>query len=173
MDMSWVKQALPTIATALGGPIAGLAAAFIGDKLGLPEQTVESVKAAITGASPADLIRLKEIDTEFQKYLAGLEIDLVKLDNADRDSARAREMSVRDNTPRNIAYAVTIGFFGILVYILTHGFPENNKEVLIYMLGSLSTAWTGIMAYYYGSTKGSSDKTKALTDSLVSSTVQK
>ncbi len=47
-----IKAALPTLATALGGPLAGMAAQFFASKLGLPESTVEAVKNAVSGASP-------------------------------------------------------------------------------------------------------------------------
>lgn len=162
MNLDWLVKAVPTIATALGGPLAGIAAGFVAEKLGLSDKTIEGVKASIAGATPEQFVQMKQIDADLQKYFASLDIDIFKLETADRDSARRREVEVKDNTPRILAYAITAGFFGILLYIMVRGFPADNKEVLIYMLGSLNTAWTGIMAYYYGTTKGSADKNKLL-----------
>jgi hypothetical protein len=55
---------------------------------------------------------------------------------------------------------VTIGFFGILVGMMTESF--KTSEALMLMLGSLGTAWTGIIAFYFGSSAGSQAK-----DSLI------
>lgn len=164
MDLSFLKQAIPTIATALGGPFAGLAAGFLADKLGVSDKTVKNISEVLSKASmdPVQMVQLKKIELEYAQYMANLDIDVFKAEVADRDSARQREATVKDNTPKILAYGVTVGFFGILTWVMLKGLPEGNKEVAIYMLGSLSTAWTTIMAYYYGSTKGSSDKTAAM-----------
>lgn len=164
--MTWLTKVLPTIATAIGGPLAGVAVDFVASKLNLSEKTTDSVKAAIAGATPEQLIQLKQIDVDLQKYFAELDIDIFKLETEDRDSARKREISVHDNTPKILAYGITLGFFGILVWILKHGFPIDNKDVLIYMLGSLNAAWTGAMAYYYGTTKSSNDKNKLIASAI-------
>jgi hypothetical protein len=163
-----IKHSLPTIATAMGGPLAGLAAGFVADKLGVSDKTIANISEVLTKASsdPATMLELKRIDIDLQKFFANMEVDLEKVHSEDRDSARNREVQTKDNTPKILAYVVTAGFFGILSWILFKGFPKDNTEVVIYMLGSLSTAWTGVMAYYYGTTKSSADKTTILANSL-------
>ena len=161
--MDWLKTALPTLATALGGPLAGAAASFVADKLGLSEKTVDAVKAAISGATPEQLIQMKQIDADLQKFFAGLDIDLERIAAADRASARDRESKTGDTwTPRALALFVTSGFFGVLGFLLVHGKPEVGGDALLVMLGSLGASWTAIIAYYFGSTKGSADKTALL-----------
>jgi hypothetical protein len=163
-----IKHSLPTIATAFGGPLAGLAAGFVADKLGVSDKTVANISEVLTKATtdPSTMLELKRIDTDLQKFFANLDVDLEKVHAADRDSARNREILSKDSTPKILAYVITTGFFGTLLWTLIYGFPQDSQEVVIYMLGSLSTAWTGIMAYYYGSTKGSADKTNLLASSL-------
>ena len=170
MDLSFLKQALPTLATALGGPFAGLAAGFIADKLGVSDKTVANINEVLTKATmdPTALVEMKKIDVEFEKYLKQVDVDIFKIEAQDRDSARNREVAVKDLTPRILAYAITVGFFFILFYVAREGLPAGSEQVTIYMLGSLSTAWTTIMAYYYGSTKGSSDKTAVMASVVAS-----
>lgn len=158
LDLSFLKTALPALATALGGPLAGLAAGFVADKLGLEDKTVENITNIISGAPPEQLIKLKEIDTEFKKFILSLGIKEIELENADRDSARRREMEVKDKMPAMLAAALTLGFFGCVGFLMKNGFPEGNKDVLVYMLGSLNTAWLGAMAYYFSTTKSSKQK---------------
>jgi hypothetical protein len=59
-----------------------------------------------------------------------------------------------------MAILVTIGFFGILIGLMTGTF--KTSEALMLMLGSLGTAWTGIIAFYFGSSAGSQAKDQLL-----------
>jgi hypothetical protein len=168
MKFDWksiVATVAPTIASALGTPLMGVAVKTIATQLlGKPEATVDEVEAAVTGADPQTLLRLKEIDAEFKKTLVDAGIKLEELASADRASARAREIAVKDRTPAVLAYAITVGFFGTLAFLLVNGKPQAGGDALLVMLGSLGTAWAGIVAYYFGSSAGSKTKTDALAD---------
>lgn len=75
-----IKNALPWLGTALGGPLGGMAASFVGEKLGLSNATVDTVKSVLSGMSPEKLAELKQHDEEFQLKLATLGYtDLEKL----------------------------------------------------------------------------------------------
>jgi hypothetical protein len=164
MDLSFLKQVVPTIATALGGPLAGVAAGFIADRLGVSDKTVNNINDLVTSATqkPETLIELKKIDADLKKYYDQIGVDLEKIAAQDRDSARNREIQVKDNTPKILAYSVTVGFFSILGYVIKNGLPTGNESVITYMIGSLGGVWGAIMAYYFGSTKGSSEKTAVM-----------
>jgi hypothetical protein len=60
-----------------------------------------------------------------------------------------------------LAAIITVGFFGILGMML-FGKVDGSNPTILMMLGSLSTAWTGIIAYYFGSSAGSQAKTDLL-----------
>jgi hypothetical protein len=80
---------------------------------------------------------------------------MASLKNADRDSARNREIQVRDRTPKILAYLVTAGTFGMLVFMLFKPIPTENRDIVNIMQGVLSSTVGHIVAHYYGSTKGS------------------
>lgn len=157
-----VATVAPGIATALGGPLAGLAVGAIGKAFGLDSATTEQVANAVAGAKPEDLYNLKIAEKEFQQRMAELDVDLVRIAASDRDSARQRQIAVKDKIPAILAIAVTGGFFGVLAFMLTQEVPAGSKDVLNIMLGSLGTAWIQVMAYYFGSSSGSDKKTEVI-----------
>lgn len=166
MKLDWkaiVGTVAPTIATALGGPLAGVATKTLASKLlGRPEATEEEVQSAVIGADPQTLLKLKEVEVEFKKYMTDAGIRLEQIAADDRSNARAREAQVRDHTPAYLAYAITVGFFGTLGFMLVNGKPATGGDALLVMLGSLGTAWAGVIAYYFGSSAGSRKKDDAI-----------
>jgi hypothetical protein len=153
-----VATVAPSIATALGGPLAGLAVGAIGSVFGLDKATQEQVANAVSGASPSDLLKLKTAEIEFKQRMAELEVDLVRISKDDRDSARNRQVQIKDRTLPFLAISVTLGFFGVLAFMLLKEVPPSSKDVLNIMLGSLGTAWIQVMAFYFGSSQGSARK---------------
>ena len=156
-------QIAPSIATALGGPLAGVAVktlsgALFGHEDGSEEQVIE----AMAGASPEQLSTIKKIDADFKTRMKELDIDLERISAGDRDSARQMQRETKDWTPKVLAFAITFGFFGALVWLLVMGIPQTGTEVILMMLGSLSTSWTGVVQFYYGSSAGSKAKNDLL-----------
>jgi hypothetical protein len=148
----------PTIATAVGGPVAGLAVQELEKFFGVKGDALDG---AIAGATPDQLAQLRKIDNDFKVQMAQIGFDEDKLRFDDTASARAREAAVKDHTPEILAYSTTIGFFGILFWMLVHGVPKES-DVLMVMLGSLGTAWTAIVGYYFGSSIGARRNADAL-----------
>jgi hypothetical protein len=167
MDLSKIGgllgQLAPTIATAIGGPVAGMAVKALAGALGLSQDaSSDDVQTALMNATPEQLAAVKKIDADFKVQMKELDIDLEKIAAGDRDSARNMQIRTGDWIPRAMAIMVTFGFFGILTWLLTKGVPPTGSETLIYMLGALGTAWTGIVQFYFGSSAGSKAKTDAL-----------
>jgi hypothetical protein len=167
MDVkSILATVAPWIGTALGGPLGGMAVTAAADALGLSDKTEAAIKLAIGGASPDDMLKLKQADNAFSAQMQAIGFAnveaMAKLDNADRDSARNREIQVKDITPKVLAYLVTAGFFGMLAAMLFKIIPDENRDILNIMLGALSSTFTAVVSYYYGSTRGSEAKSAML-----------
>jgi hypothetical protein len=166
MKIEWrtiLATVAPVLATAAGGPLAGVVTKTLAAKLlQRPDAKPDEVEAAIAGADPATLLRLKEIDLEFEKELQQAGVKLEEIAAEDRASARAREVALKDHTPAVLAYAITIGFFGTLAYMLMYGKPATGGDALLVMLGALGGAWGAIVSYFFGSSAGSKLKTEAM-----------
>lgn len=161
---SIVGKAAPILGTLLGGPAGGAVGGLIASALGTGNDPAE-VSAAL--ANPDAVIKLREIESRRQVELQSLAVEMAKAElaasTADRASAREREAKTGDTfTPRSLALLVTLGFFGVLGYLLAAGKPAQGGDALLVMLGSLGAAWTAIVAYYFGSSAGSAAKTELL-----------
>lgn len=92
---------------------------------------------------------------------------------ADLDSARKREMAVAtsENAPYLnkivtpvLAIAILVATFILfgLVMFAQGIIDPTRKDIIIYVLGVLSAISTQIVSYYFGSSKGSTDKNLAI-----------
>ena len=158
--MDWLKQIAPTIATALGGPLAGMAVSAISKAVGVDEDKVQDLISS-NKMTPDQIaqVKLAEIELKRQENELGLNFESLAVD--DRKSAREMQATTRSIVPPVLAAIVTLGFFGIMVMMLLGKVDSNNPAILM-MLGSLGTAWTGIISYYFGSSAGSQAKTDLL-----------
>jgi hypothetical protein len=158
--MDWLKQIAPTVASALGGPLAGMAVSAISKAIGVDEKEVgDLISNNKLTADQVAQIKIAEIELQKQAQELGLNFEKLAVD--DRKSAREMQAATRSIVPPALAGIVTVGFFGILVMMLFGKVDSNNPAILM-MLGSLGTAWTGIIAYYFGSSAGSQAKTDLL-----------
>jgi hypothetical protein len=158
--MDWLKQIAPTIATALGGPLAGMAVSAISKAVGVePDQVQDMISNNKLTAEQIAQVKVAEI--ELQKQAQELGLNFAKLEVEDRKSAREMQATTRSIVPPALAAIITVGFFGILAMMM-FGKVDGNNPTILMMLGSLSTAWTGIIAYYFGSSAGSQAKTEML-----------
>lgn len=114
--------------------------------------------AGLVNAVGDQINKKSELQTDLAKteILADTEITVATL--KDKDSARQREIGVKDKTPMILAYGITLGFFGILAFMMKYDIPPVNKTELDLILGSLGTAWIAVVSYYFGSSAGSSEK---------------
>lgn len=154
-----IATVAPTLATALGGPLAGVATRTIADQLmGKPDASFEEVEKAIAEASGQDMVRLKEIEAKFAAEMKQAGVELERVAAMDRDSARARQVQMRDWTPTLLGLTIILGFFGVLAWIFHYGLPEKGGEVLLIMVGALSAMTNQISNYFFGSSAGSKSK---------------
>lgn len=155
----------PTVATALGGPLGGLAIQSLINVLGLaPDTPQEEVYKNIISADADTLFKLKELETNFKLQMKKLDVDILSLENADRDSARKREMALNDNTNKYLAYAIIALYIIIQLWFVMSStpVPMEMREIVMRSLGTLDTIIAMIFGYYYGSSSGSAMKSKMM-----------
>ena len=167
-----LEKLAPTVASAFGTPLAGMAVSAIESALGLTggNGSSEGIEAAITaGTLTGDQITaLKKADQDFAARMKQMDIDLAKMQFEDVASARSREVAVKDDTPRNLAYMMIGGFFTLSagMCIAFIGWPEKVAAVPAAAFGMIGTVIGYLLNesksaanYYFGTTQGNENST--------------
>ena len=165
MSFDWkslLGSVAPTIATALGGPLAGMAVKAIGDAIGVAAPTEETVSVALQNATPDQLAAIKKADQDFAVKMEELGIDLERIQSADRDSARKMQADTRSKIPAYMAILITAGFFGVLVGLMAGWLHTGDSNELLILLGALAASWGSVVNFYFGSSSQSHMQTRIL-----------
>lgn len=171
--MGFLNTVAPTVASALLGPLGGVAVAGIGKILGLDEATTTSVAKAITEGkiTPDQMAKLKELELEYQDHerergykYAELAFKEKELDSKDLAGAHAMQIATNSSTPTILTYILTCGFFATLFLVMKH--PELKESApLMIMLGALGAEFTSACKFWFGTTQGSMRKDQLLANS--------
>jgi len=137
----------PTLGSALGGPLGGQAASVVAQVLGCKAEP-KAINQAIQEATPEQMIELKKAEQSFELQMKELEVDVFKLEVADKQDARGKFS--KDWTARIMGIAVVGGFMGY-IFLVTLQPPEQNSEALINLvLGYLGGLASAVISFYFG-----------------------
>lgn len=173
-----LKKAFPFLSAAasLGGPLGTMAAAAIGGALGLgksPAPTTDAISTAIATAfaDPAQRAALLKAEQEFQLQMEALGYqhaeEIEQIAAKDRDSARNREVQIKDRTPKILAAVIIAATVVVESYVTIavfhhQTFDTQGAVIIGRILGMLDTSVGLVLAYYFGSSAGSAAKTDLL-----------
>jgi len=160
---SLIASVVPTLATAVGGPLAGIAVKTVSNVLlGRPDGSPQEIEAAVQNATPEQIAQLRKTDADFRVRMKELDIDLEKIAQQDRHEARDMAMRTGDWTAKVLSFLIVGGFFACLAWMLFRGMPQSGTEAILMMLGALTNTVTAVVAFHFGSSAGSREKDKAL-----------
>jgi hypothetical protein len=99
-----------------------------------------------------------QFEARMAELQAKTELDLQKIAADDRNSARQREMVVKDGTNRTLAYLI-VAVFALAQYaVFTHQFPTEQAIMVSRVLGTIDMALGLVLGYYFGSSSGADHK---------------
>ena len=163
----FLKTVAPTVASALLGPLGGVAVSGLGKLFGIDNATTADLSKVFQDGklTPEQLSSLKLMELKYQNDEKERNFRYNELEFKDTENARAMQIATHSTVPPVLAYLVTLGFFGILIFMVIST-DYKPTEPLLVMLGSLGTAWTMIIGFYFGSSHGSQNKDRLLANSV-------
>ena len=156
--LNLLKGVAPTLATAVAGPLGGVAITALANKFGVSD-SVDAVAKAIAG------------DPKAAEKLQELELEMAKLDMANTADARKMNSEIQNSTTaswlaKNIAYVIDVaiiaGALTMTFVVFIVGVPEQNKSMAFTALGSLWTLTGTVVNFHRGSSAGSKAKTEEM-----------
>jgi hypothetical protein len=164
-----IKTALPWIGAAATGNVPGLislAANAVSGALGVDvKPDAQSIVSAVSGATPEQMIMLKQADNDFAVKMRQLGMqeatDLAKIEADNTKDARDMQKTTRSWIPGALAIGITLGFFGILGAMLA-GVETKENTALLILLGSLGTSWGAVVNFFFGSSHSSQMKNETI-----------
>lgn len=136
------------------------------------EKILDKVFPDPTQAAEAK-VKLLEMQQNGELAKLANEAELFKAEVADRDSARKREseIAVSEKAPllNKIVtpllalgvVAMTFGLFGVVVFD-SDAIEQGKKELVMYILGSLTSISGMVLSYYFGSSSSSAQKNNVI-----------
>ena len=168
MGMSWdtvkglIGKGAPLLGTLVGGPAGGAVAAMIASTLGV-EGTPDAIEAALNG-DPDAMVKLKELELTHKTELEKMNLEDTKIRLLDTQDARAAEIARMNAGGSNkfmysLATLVVVAFIADIFILIYVPLPASSEKIVYMLTGGLAAEFGSIMRYFFGSSKGSSDKT--------------
>lgn len=161
MNLSKLGKTIARFAPLLGAalPLPGgaalgqLIADAFGGNINDPKDLINRIKNDSDAA-----IKIKEIE-------ANERIEAERIIAQDKQNARTREVDYikatgeKDYTLKNLAYITTAGFFLVLLLLFIPGIDVNEQEknLILVLLGMLASKWQTIIDYFFGSSNSKRD----------------
>lgn len=169
MNADWfgiIKSIAPTIATAVLGPLGGVAVSAIGSVLGVDKPTQDKIADVISNGqlTPDQISALKMKELEFQQHEKDMGFSYAELAFKDRDSARQANVSGGIQKQLFVMSLTLLCLtLGTEVTVLFNGYPKDIPEIIVgRVLGLMDAVAMMVLAYYYGTSSGSAAKTDLL-----------
>ena len=174
--MDWktvVSKLAPTVASALGSPLAGAAVFALGELLGISEPTQDKIKAVIEGGQMTgeQLAGIKALELKYKAEEEERGFRYADLEVKDVQGARDRDVDLAKTGQRNyradsmflLAVAVICG----LVWIVWKdaGINEYVKGIFTLVLGRFLGYLDNIYSFEFGSTRAGHRQTELLAQS--------
>lgn len=164
--MKWLdklQEYAPHIAGAIlsgGATLPALATKAIGDIIGKDIKGDDELADIITSASPETMLKIRQADNAFKIRMRELdqELDASEL----RDMQHARDTHKDSNIPTIICLILTVGLMAFVALLMFESIPERNERMIDTIFGSYLMAWLSSLAYFTGTSRGSSIKNAIL-----------
>jgi hypothetical protein len=152
----------PTLASAILGPLGGVAVSAIGKIFGIEAATTAQVAKVFQDGrmTPEQITAIKELEMQYQADEKERGFKYAELEFKNTVDARDMQKQTKSYFPATLSVFITAGFFSILITMLVWQYTPT--EPLLIMLGALGAAFGAVVNFWLGSSAGSQRKSELL-----------
>ena len=152
----------PTLASAILGPLGGVAVSALGKIFGIDGATTAEVAKVFQDGklTPEQLSAIKALEMKYQAEEKERGFRYADLEYKSTVDARDMQKVTKSYFPATLSTFVTVGFFSILITMLVWDYKPT--EPLLVMLGALGAAFAAVVNFWLGSSAGSQRKSELL-----------
>lgn len=157
-----LENTAPVLATALGGPLAGVAVSTIENVLGINKSTSEELTTALMNATPDQVLAIKKADQDFQISVSTIASKNFGLEVKDTMDARKREVDLSNSKWGWLSLGIQdLGaFIIIIIMVIMTGwglfYPTSNIEAQSQIINSNYNIILLLVGYWWGKSKSES-----------------
>jgi hypothetical protein len=172
------KIGVPLLGAVVSGPL-DLGAGAIGlltKVLGLADNSSREDIANAIQANPEAVLKLKQLENDYQQYLISVRLQMDQAEYADRANARSREVEITRATGKRDWYPSILGAFVVLAFTILlctlifhppervrtddpgYASYQTQQSLINILIGALTAGFSTVLGYYFGSSVGSRSK---------------
>jgi hypothetical protein len=148
----------PLVGTAIGGPAGTVIGSMVSNALGV-DNTPDAIALALK-TDPEAAIKLRKFQIDNEKDIRKHAFEVLDVELQDKQSARNSHK--HNPMPMIICIALTGMVAGGAYMLFTMDIPVDNKNIANLLFGTLLAKWGDSIAYWVGTTRSSSEKTKLM-----------
>jgi hypothetical protein len=170
--MNWLdtlKTLAPTVASALGGPMAGAAVSAIGDMLGIKSPTQDKIGKLFADGqiSAENLAQIRKLEMDYKNQEAERDFRFADLEYKDRDSARNMAIQTHSITPAALTWLIVLLTLTAEAALLFNKVPPGVDPIIVgRVLGTMDAALITVLSFWFGTNSSSARKTELLASSM-------
>lgn len=153
--ISAVESAAPALATALGGPTAGMAVSLLAHMFGADPKNPEDIYNKIQ-ADPDSQLKLKQLEIDQSEISQKYNVAEVQAEENDVANARNEEVKLDQINKYHIwvlpffGLLISIGFFTVVTFVFVTKMDESDHDVLYTMIGVLGATFSQVYQNFFG-----------------------
>jgi len=169
-----IGKGSPLLGSVIGGPAGNAIGSLVASLFGADPEKPDDILAKMN-LDPESAAKLQELEMKHKERLEELKIEEAKVQIeetkaylADTQSARARETAIVQATGKKdlnlyvLAWVIVVGFFVLTGVLMFVELPASTSGVVNLLFGGLVSGFATVLGYFFGSSKGSAEKTAML-----------
>jgi len=150
----FLKSIAPTVATAVAGPLGGMAVSAIGAIIGVDKPTISAVENAFQSGqlTPDHIAKIKELELQYQDDEKERQFKYADLAFKDVASARTMQTATQSNTPTVLTYLIVGAGLALMTAVMCGAVKADNVmsgTIIGYAVSEMKV----VLQFWFGGTK--------------------